>query len=369
MQLVTSMWMRPRATFIGTAPVLACRPSYLSPLGWLALQAAALWPHGAWMARRVQDGSDEPLGLAALALLLMLLVARSHTLRIAPHTGWLAASALLTLTANAALLAAPPLLCALVGALALAAALMAWLPARGPRAPLAGLVVLALPLISSLQYYGGYPLRVLTAQLSAWALQFAGIAAERCRHLDAGARAAGHRRRALLGRADGVDGVLLRLRGGRADGAARRGFPQAPAGGRRAGAGRQRAAQQPCWWRWSRGRRGWMPTFTRPSPRIHSSACLTQAARWILGTRPRMTPEILPTHSSLRRLLVLLRRNMTAAARHLDDLKRRLGRSRHLLRNRLPLDAFAVAQRQDNRADHGDEQHHSGRLEEVEYFV
>jgi exosortase/archaeosortase family protein len=151
----------------------------LSPLGWLALQAAALWPHGAWLARRVQDGSDEPLGLAALALLLMLLVARSHALRVSPHTGWLAAGALLTLAANAALLVAPPLLCALLAALALAAALMAWLPARGPRAPLAGLVVLALPLISSLQYYGGYPLRVLTAQLSAGALQFAGIAAER----------------------------------------------------------------------------------------------------------------------------------------------------------------------------------------------
>jgi len=179
MQLVTSMWMRPRATFIGTAPVLACRPSYLSPLAWLGLQAAALWPHGAWMARRVQDGSDEPLGLAALALLLMLLVARSHTLRIAPHTGWLAASALLTLAANAALLAAPPLLCALIGALALAAALMAWLPSSGPRLPLAGLVVLALPWIASLQYYGGYPLRVLTAQLSAWLLQGVGLFAER----------------------------------------------------------------------------------------------------------------------------------------------------------------------------------------------
>ena len=181
----------PAATFIGTAPVLACRPSYLSPLAWLGLQAAALWPHGAWMARRVQDGSDEPLGLAALALLLMLLVARSHALRIAPQTGWLAASALLTLAANAALLAAPPLLCALIGALALAAALMAWLPARGPRAPLAGLVVLALPLISSLQYYGGYPLRVLTAQLSAWVLRIRRHRGGARRRLDAGARAAG----------------------------------------------------------------------------------------------------------------------------------------------------------------------------------
>jgi exosortase/archaeosortase family protein len=185
MLLTSSMWMRPRAAFTGRAggtgmaPVLVCRPSYLSPLGWLALQTLALWPHGLWMARRVQDGSDEPLGLAALALLTMLLTAQAHTLRIAPHTGWLAASAALTVAANAALLAVPPLACALLGAFALAAALMAWLPAGGPRAPLAGLVVLALPLISSLQYYGGYPLRVLTAQLSAWLLQLAGIAAER----------------------------------------------------------------------------------------------------------------------------------------------------------------------------------------------
>lgn len=160
------------------APV-ACRPTYLAPLAWLALNAAALWPHGAWMLARVRDGSDEPLGLAALALLLMLLATRAHTLRIAPHTGWLAAGVLLTMLANAALLIAPPLACALIAALALAAALMAWLPLHAPRAPLAGLVLLALPWIASLQYYGGYPLRVITAQASAGLLQLAGFAAER----------------------------------------------------------------------------------------------------------------------------------------------------------------------------------------------
>lgn len=160
------------------APV-ACRPTYLAPLAWLALNAAALWPHGAWMLARVRDGSDEPLGLAALAVLLMLLATRAHTLRITPHTGWLAAGAVLTLAANAALLIAPPLACALIAALALAAALMAWLPMHSPRAPLAGLVLLALPWIASLQYYGGYPLRVITAQASAWLLQLAGVAAER----------------------------------------------------------------------------------------------------------------------------------------------------------------------------------------------
>lgn len=160
------------------APV-ACRPTYLAPLAWLALNAAALWPHGVWMLARVSDGSDEPLGLAALAVLLMLLATRAHTLRIAPHTGWLAAGVLLTLLANAALLFAPPLACALIAALALAAALMAWLPPHAPRAPLTGLVLLALPWIASLQYYGGYPLRVITAQASAWLLQLAGVAAER----------------------------------------------------------------------------------------------------------------------------------------------------------------------------------------------
>jgi len=181
MQLTTSMWTRPRALFVGpagTSPVLACRPSYLSPAAWLALQAAALWPHGAWMARRVQDGSDEPLGLAAVAALLLLLAARAHTLRVSPHTGWLAAGAALTVAANAALWMAPPLACATLAAFALACALMAWLPASGPRAPLAGLAVLALPLIASLQFYVGYPLRLFTAQFSAWLLQSIGIDAE-----------------------------------------------------------------------------------------------------------------------------------------------------------------------------------------------
>lgn len=169
-------FLRPAAA--GPAPV-ACRPSYLSPAAWIALQALALWPHGLWMARRVQDGSDDPLGLAAVAALLMLVGARASTLRVTPRTGWLAAGVALGVAANAALWALPPLACALLAALSLAAALMAWLPADSPRLPLAGLVLLSLPWIASLQYYGGYPLRVLTAQLSAWLLQGLGLVAER----------------------------------------------------------------------------------------------------------------------------------------------------------------------------------------------
>jgi exosortase/archaeosortase family protein len=160
------------------APELACRPCHVSPLGWVALQALALWPHGAWIVRRAADGSDDPLGLAALAVLALLVAWHAARLRLAPHTGWLAAAGALTVAANAALFIAPPLVAALLAALALAAGLVAWWPAAAPRLPLLGLLVLALPLIASLQYYGGYPLRVLTAQLSAALLQLAGIAAE-----------------------------------------------------------------------------------------------------------------------------------------------------------------------------------------------
>lgn len=160
------------------ATTIACRPSYLSPQGWIALQALALWPHGAWIARRAVDGSDDPLGLAALAAAGLLIAWTAPRLRVAPHTGWLAAAGAATVAANVALFAWPPLMAGLIAAFALAAGVIAWWPPAAPRLPVSGLLVLALPLVASLQYYGGYPLRVLTAQLSAWALQATGIAAE-----------------------------------------------------------------------------------------------------------------------------------------------------------------------------------------------
>lgn len=143
--------------------------------GWLALQAAALWPHAAWAAGRLGDGSDDPLGLAAIAMLAILLARAAPELRDRAQPGWLAASLALSAGATAALWKLPPLAAALLAALAFGAALAAWLPARAPRLSLAGLALLALPLLASLQFYAGYPLRLLTAQLSTWALQAAGM--------------------------------------------------------------------------------------------------------------------------------------------------------------------------------------------------
>lgn len=156
---------------------------------WLALQAAALWPTWRWMAARWADGSDDPVGLLAIAALAALLWSVRGQLRYAPRTPWLVAALAGTLAATALRGAVAPLITSLVATLALACGLLAFLPEsrRGamrqhsgvlwpaPRhaiaaAPVLGLALLAPPLIASLQFYAGYPLRVVTAEASRWLL-------------------------------------------------------------------------------------------------------------------------------------------------------------------------------------------------------
>jgi exosortase/archaeosortase family protein len=138
--------------------------------GWLTLQAAALTPTWLWMAARLRDGSDDPLGLLALAALAALVWRHRHDLRASPRLGWLALAAVGTVAATLLRGPLPPLAAGLLAVLALACGLMAFLPRRVAGWPVAGLAVLALPLLSSLQFYAGFPLRVLTAEASRWLL-------------------------------------------------------------------------------------------------------------------------------------------------------------------------------------------------------
>lgn len=169
------------ATVIATHPAgrWEARLSALSPLAWLALQAAALWPHWRWAALRLSDGSDDPLGLAAVAALAVWVWRMEPRLLGTPRAPWALAAAGLTVAATATWFVLPPLIAALFAVLALVAGLRAVMPADEPWLPVAGLAVLALPVVSSLQFYAGYPLRVVTAELSTWILQAAGFVAER----------------------------------------------------------------------------------------------------------------------------------------------------------------------------------------------
>ncbi|HUG25775.1 MAG TPA: exosortase Q, partial [Albitalea sp.] len=114
------------------------------PLAWLALQAAALWVHWRWAAARVADGSDDPLGVVALAALIGFVVHLARELRGSPRPGPLALALGLSVAATASVFAAPPLAGALLAAFALAAGLRAFMPAGRAFLPLAGLAVLAL---------------------------------------------------------------------------------------------------------------------------------------------------------------------------------------------------------------------------------
>ncbi|MEO7055869.1 MAG: exosortase Q [Caldimonas sp.] len=148
-------------------------------LFWLAAFACALWPTGLWAAARMVDGSDDPLGLAAIAVLLVAVVRLAPSLQREPSRRWLAVAAFLAVASATVAATGPALLGALIAALALAAALRAFMAPGTPALPLAGLAVLALPVVSSMQFYAGFPLRVVTAEASAWLLGAAGFSASR----------------------------------------------------------------------------------------------------------------------------------------------------------------------------------------------
>lgn len=133
----------------------------------------ALWPHWLYMARRTVDGSDEPWGVLALLTVLVLL-ARDRGEFAVPGRGALVASAALAVVAALASLVLPDLAAAALAMLVLGLFLAHALPRR-PATPLVALLLLALPVIASLQFYLGYPLRAFTAHASSFLLACAGI--------------------------------------------------------------------------------------------------------------------------------------------------------------------------------------------------
>lgn len=139
---------------------------------WLpALLLLALWPHWLYVARRLVDGSDEPWGILALATVIVLLV-RDRALFELPPRSAMVASGLLAVAAAIAELVLPDLAAAAIAMLAVGVYLAHAL--RRPATALVILLLLALPIVASLQFYLGFPLRVLVAQASAQLLSLAG---------------------------------------------------------------------------------------------------------------------------------------------------------------------------------------------------
>src|SRR4051812_23787834 len=100
---------------------------------WLWLQAFALWPVAVWAARRMGDGSDEPLGLVALALLGFAAASGRLVCRRSARAPWLLGAMACTLLATALIGTLPWLALAALASLALACA---WAALRADGSPL-----------------------------------------------------------------------------------------------------------------------------------------------------------------------------------------------------------------------------------------
>lgn len=151
-------------------------PTPLSPLLLLAL-LAAFWPVLLWYLRGSFDGSNDPWGLLALlaaALTLGREPARQPPAQ-PPAQPLLLPLLGLGLYATASLAGLPLSLRAGLAALTLGALLSAWRLGRRLDLPLTGLLLLALPLAASLQFYLGYPLRVLAGHLTLLLLDLHGL--------------------------------------------------------------------------------------------------------------------------------------------------------------------------------------------------
>lgn len=145
----------------------------------LAAHVAALWPIWIWYARRMTDGSDEPWGLVALVAVLLLVWAQRDGMRRQADTGLLIAGAAVTLLSAVTAPWLPALVRAAIGVTGLALALAGVLARSRPLLPLWALLLLSLPVIASLQFYAGYPLRLFTAWASQGLLGAFGLSVDR----------------------------------------------------------------------------------------------------------------------------------------------------------------------------------------------
>jgi exosortase len=145
----------------------------------LIIHAIAFWPVWRWFLARTTDGSDEPWGIVALLVALALSWPSSHRLTLKLEDPLLIAAAGLTFVYVAVFAFTPPLVRAVIAMSALACTWVSLTRCRERLPVVIALFALSLPVIASLQFYAGYPLRSLTAAGATAMLNLFGMMVER----------------------------------------------------------------------------------------------------------------------------------------------------------------------------------------------
>jgi exosortase len=144
----------------------------------IVAQLVAFWPVWNWYAARVGGSTDEAWGLLAFACAVYFVWRGKAGESGAAKPGlWFPALLVLTYAASYPLL--PPLLRAVVAVTAVGCTASVLRFGRRFHPGVLGLLYLSLPLIPSLQFYGGYPLRAFVAATAAPLLRLGGFAVVR----------------------------------------------------------------------------------------------------------------------------------------------------------------------------------------------
>lgn len=145
-----------------------------NPFVLLLLQAIAFWPVWRWYAARITDSSDDAWGWIALATAGLMLARFKNEWN--EHQAKLWLPALLTLGYAFSFPFVTPLLRALIAMMAIGATLSVTCFRSTFQLSFCGLLLLSLPLMASLQFYLGYPLRTSVTAISSSLLQLGGLA-------------------------------------------------------------------------------------------------------------------------------------------------------------------------------------------------
>ncbi len=135
-------------------------------------QLLCFWPVWSWYIQRIADGSDEPWGVLALSTVAVLLLMRG---RFGASTG----SAVLISSGIVCVYVLgynflPPLARGMIAMVALALTLSSMCYGKLLQPGVLGLLILSLPVIASIQFYGGFPVRFITAAVAAQILGVVG---------------------------------------------------------------------------------------------------------------------------------------------------------------------------------------------------
>jgi exosortase/archaeosortase family protein len=143
----------------------------------VGILALAYWPVWSWYFARTLDGSDEPWGLCSLlAAVVYAFVAIKKSPAVTAAFAIFGPAQALLMVAYCLLLPIAPMQIQAIIAVTSIGLACSRLFLRRVEPGFLALLLLSLPVVSSMQFYLGYPLRLVVAKLSAISLHFMGFA-------------------------------------------------------------------------------------------------------------------------------------------------------------------------------------------------